>query len=118
MASSLYPQALGRKAKPDSVKLDMPYIKRELSRKGITPQLRTEHIAENPGGYHYSRYCQLYREWQKMTADPPLHLNHKAGEEMMVDWAGQTMQIIDRETGGCSMSTYSSPPCRPVTTCT
>lgn len=100
LESLLYPQALGRKAKPDSVRLDMPYIKRELSRKGVTLQLLwTEYIANNPGGYQYSRYCQLYREWQKRTADPSLHLNHKAGEEMMVDWAGQTMQIIDRETG-------------------
>ena len=100
LESLLYPQSLGRKAKPESVKLDMPYIKRELSRKGVTLQLLwTEYIANNPGGYQYSRYCQLYREWQQKTADPSLHIDHKAGEEMMVDWAGQTMQIVDRETG-------------------
>jgi transposase len=100
LESLLYPQALGRKAKPESAMPDMQYIKGELSRAGVTLQLLwTEYIADNPGGYQYSRYCQLYREWQKKTAEPWLHLDHKAGEEMMVDWAGQTMQIIDREAG-------------------
>jgi transposase len=100
LESQLYPQPLGRKAKPDSVKLDMQYVKRELTHKGVTLQLLwTEYIANNPGGYQYSRYCELYREWQQKTADPSLHIDHKAGEEMMVDWAGQTMQIVDRETG-------------------
>ena len=95
----LYPQPLGRRAKPDSVKMDMPYIQRELSRKGVTLQLLwTEYIAQNPGGYQYSRFCELYREWQK-SAEPSLHQDHKAGEKMMVDWAGQTITITDRETG-------------------
>lgn len=95
----LYPQPQGRKAKPESVKLDMVHIQRELSRKGVTLQLLwSEYMADNPGGYHYSRFCQLYRDWQK-TTDPYLHQNHKAGEKMMVDWAGQTMKIVDRETG-------------------
>ena len=49
----LHPQPLGRRAKPDSVKMDMPYIQRELSRKRVTLQLLwTEYIAQNPGGYH------------------------------------------------------------------
>jgi len=96
----LYPQPTGRRAKPDSAMPDMQFIKRELSREGVTLQLLwTEYIARCPGGYQYSRYCQLYREWQQRTADPSLHIDHKAGEEMMVDWAGQTMQIVDRETG-------------------
>lgn len=59
---------------------------------------RCRPIAEDSGGYQYSRYCRLCREWQERTADPSLNLDHKAGEEMMMEWAGQTMQIIDRET--------------------
>lgn len=29
-----------------------------------------------------------------------MHLNHKPGEVMQVDWAGQTAQLIDTDTGG------------------
>ena len=78
--------------------MDMPIHPAELSRKGITLQLSwTEYIAHNPSGYQYSHFCQLYRDWQR-NAEPSLHQNHKAGEKMMVDWAGQTIRIADRET--------------------
>lgn len=28
-----------------------------------------------------------------------MHINRKPGEQLEVDWAGQTAQIVDRNTG-------------------
>ena len=41
---------------------DWTAVHRELKRKHVTLLvLRDEYIAANPGGYSYSRYCELYR---------------------------------------------------------
>ena len=39
-------------------------IHKELKRKGVTLALLwEEYQAQHPGGYQYSRFCDLYREW-------------------------------------------------------
>ena len=43
-------------------------------------------------------FCEQYRNWVKKL-DSPLRQNHLAGEKMFVDFAGQTMDIIDTATG-------------------
>ena len=45
---------------------DWPTIHRELKRPGVTLQLIwEEHRAQHPAGYGYSRFCDLYRAWEK-----------------------------------------------------
>lgn len=71
----------------------------ELHKKGVTLRLLwMEYLDKFPNGYSYSRFCQLYQDWagkNKLT----MRLNHKAGEKMFVDYAGQTMPVIDPKTG-------------------
>ena len=44
---------------------DWPAIHRELKRKGVTLQLLWgEHRAAHPDGHGYSRFCELYRDWE------------------------------------------------------
>jgi len=52
----------------------------------------------HPDGYGYSRFCELYRLWAKKL-DPPMRLSHRAGEKIFVDYAGQTVRIVDPEIG-------------------
>jgi transposase len=74
-------------------------IHRELRRKGVTLRLLwLEYRETHPDGYGYSRFCELYRLWAKKL-DPPMRLTHKAGERLFVDYAGQTVPVIDPETG-------------------
>ena len=78
---------------------DWGYIKRELRRKDVTRRLLwLEYREAHPDGYGYSRFCELYRLWAKKL-DPPMRQDHKAGEKVFVDYAGQTMPVVDPETG-------------------
>jgi transposase len=57
-----------------------------------------EYKAVHPNGYQYSRFCDLYRQW-KDALDPVLRQEYKAGERTFVDYAGQTVPVVDPETG-------------------
>jgi transposase len=77
----------------------MEYLYRELKKKGVTLQLLWyEYKQENPEGYQYTQFCELYRRWVKKL-DVTLRQKHRAGEKLFIDYAGQTMPIIDPSTG-------------------
>lgn len=77
----------------------MEYLHQELKKKGVTLQLLWhEYKAANPDGYQYSRFCYHYRRWVK-TLDPCLHQHYRAGEKLFVDYAGQTVDVTDPQTG-------------------
>lgn len=78
---------------------DLERVHRELRRKGVTRMiLWQEYKLTHPDGYNYSRFCDLYREWQGML-DMPMRQRHTPGERMFVDYTGMTMPIIDATTG-------------------
>ena len=78
---------------------DWAHLHQELRRPGVTLRLLwVEYREANPDGYGYSQFCQHYQEWSQ-TLQPVMRLNHKAGEKMYVDYAGQTMPIVDPQTG-------------------
>ena len=78
---------------------DFSKIHHELRKKGVTLQLLwSEYIQGNSEGYTYSRFCQLYRIWEKKL-DVVMRQDHKAGEKLFVDYAGMTMPIVNRATG-------------------
>jgi transposase len=78
---------------------DMAYIHQELRRKGVTLQLLWwEYKQAHPDGLQYSQFCERYRQWQGKL-DVVLRQSHRAGEQMQVDFAGQTIPVVDRKTG-------------------
>jgi transposase len=69
------------------------------SHKYVTLQLLwEEHIEQHPGGYGYSRFCDLYRRWRRKL-DVVLRQEHRAGEKMFVDYAGATIPVENPATG-------------------
>lgn len=77
----------------------MDYLFREMKKKAVTLQLLWyEYKETNPDGYQYSQFCNLYRQWVKKL-DVTLRQEHRAGEKLFIDYAGQTFPIIDRRTG-------------------
>lgn len=46
----------------------------------------------------YTQFCKYYREYASATK-ATMHIDHKPGEKLEVDWAGQTATIIDSDTG-------------------
>ena len=96
----LYGRSSGgrRDARRDA--LDFAAMHKQLSaRKSLTlQQLWREYREAHPEGYGYSQYCELYREW-KARRSPVMLQEHKAGEKLFVDYAGQTVPVRDGETG-------------------
>ena len=78
---------------------DWSRIHGELRRRGVTLMLLwEEYRSEHPDGYGYSRFCDLYGEWSKgVTAT--MRQTHVAGEKLFVDFAGDTVPVIDGLTG-------------------
>ena len=75
------------------------YITKELKRPGVTLQcLWEEYLAEHPNGYGYSQFCFHFQTWRNRTA-LTMHLEHKAGDKMFVDFTGKKLSIVDKETG-------------------
>jgi len=76
-----------------------PYFAKELKRKGVTLKLLwEEYIVDNPGGYSYPRLTWHYRVWRQADK-ATMHMEHKAGDKMFVDFSGETLFIVDRKTG-------------------
>ena len=84
---------------------DWACVRRELKRKHVTLLiLWDEYIAANPGGYSYSRFCELYRSFEK-TLSVTIRQTHAAGERLFVDYAGDGVPVvIDRLTGEIRMA--------------
>ena len=79
---------------------DWRLVHKELKRKHVTLQiLWDEYIEQHPEGYRYSRFCEIYREWEaKLSLS--MRQTYLGGEKLFVDYAGDTVAvIIDRHTG-------------------
>ena len=68
---------------------------------GVTLQiLWEEYIKKNPEGYQYTQFCRHYKEWRKDSGElATMHINHKVGDKMFVDYAGKHLYITSKETG-------------------
>ncbi|HYG40268.1 MAG TPA: IS21 family transposase [Cytophagales bacterium] len=76
-----------------------PYLEKELKRVGVTRwTLWAEYKNKNPEGYTYSRFCHHFQQWQK-NKEVSMHLEHKAGDKVFVDYTGKKLEIVDRQTG-------------------
>ena len=94
----LFPSAARQSAEPP-VQPDWPSIHRERRRKGVTLRLLwEEYRATAPQGYGYSQFCELYRRWTGRLS-PSMRQQHIAGERLFVDFAGQTVEVIDPLSG-------------------
>ncbi len=78
---------------------DWALVHRELRRPSVTLALLwEEYRASAPEGFGYSWFCDLYKSWTGRLK-PTLRQVHVAGEKLFVDFAGQTLEVIDGLTG-------------------
>jgi transposase len=84
---------------PARAEPDWPSIHEELKRRSVTLVLLwQEYQAEHPGGYSYSRFCELHDRWRARLS-ATMRQRHAAGDKLFVDWAGDTVPVIDAATG-------------------
>ena len=78
---------------------DWSTLHRELKRPGVTiALLHEEYLACHPDGYGYSRFCDLFREFERRLS-PSMRQHHVAGDKVFVDYSGKKLAIIDPQTG-------------------
>ena len=76
-----------------------PYMERELKKTGVTRQyMWEEYYKKHPDGLKSSQFGEHYIRWAKRV-NPVMHMNHKAGDKLFVDYAGKTLQLTDEATG-------------------
>ena len=90
-------------APPSRKRPDYEYIHKEMAKCGVTLSLLWSEYCEscrqsNEVPLMYSQFCYYYQQFtlkNKVT----MHIHRKPGEQIEVDWAGQTTPVIDRVTG-------------------
>ena len=76
-----------------------PYMEKELKRTGVTKQLMwEEYFAQNPDGLRSSQFMDRYMKWTKKM-NPVMHMEHKAGDKLFIDYAGKKLTVVDKDTG-------------------
>ncbi len=76
-----------------------PAMEKQLRRRGMTvgKQFR-EFKALNPDTYAETSFYAYYNKWKKKV-HPSMHIEHKVGDKMYVDYAGATLPYVDTDTG-------------------
>ncbi|MBE5862409.1 MAG: IS21 family transposase [Lachnospiraceae bacterium] len=100
LTALLFPE---KELEPVQVMPDYERIHRELLRQGVTLRLLWEEYSDacretKKPPYMYSQFCKHYGDYvekNKLT----MHVQHKPGDKLMVDWAGTTLSIHDSVTG-------------------
>ena len=88
------------------VEPDYPYIHRELAKPGVTLTLLWEEYCRKcyEGGrtpYMSTQFGDKYRRWARITK-ATTRIQHKPGDAIQVDWAGDTVPVYDSVTGAQS----------------
>jgi transposase len=108
LEKTLYPAENNdmKELEPRFTEPDYEWIYREMKKRGVNMQLLwTEYMeGSTEGKYSYSQFNRRYRAWQRRQA-LSMKQEHKAGDKLFVDYAGQTVPVvIDRETGDVRMA--------------
>ena len=78
---------------------DWTLVDKEMRRKGVTMALLwEEYRAAHPDGFGYSWFCENYAAF-KSRLRPSMRQSHAAGEKVFVDFAGDTIDVVDPVTG-------------------
>ena len=85
---------------------DYAYCHKELTKPGVTLstlyqeyvfQCQSAHVPFYKRSYFFEKYADYVKK-NRLT----MHISHKPGDKVMVDWDGKTMSIINRYTGELS----------------
>ena len=75
-----------------------PEMIKDIKKVGVTTKiLWKEYRSVHVEGYSYSRFCHHFNKWRS-ALKVVMHLEHKAGEAMFCDYAGDKFPIYNRNT--------------------
>ncbi|MCH8317394.1 MAG: IS21 family transposase [Bacteroidetes bacterium] len=77
----------------------LPGYEKQLKKVGCTYQvLWFQYKSNYPAGYSYTQFKHHFHAWQDKQ-QVSMHVEHKMGDKLFVDYAGKKLQITDRVTG-------------------
>jgi transposase len=83
---------------------DYAAVDQELRRKGMTRLLLwKEFKTAHPDAMQYTAFCTGYRKWQSQSMRV-FRQTYTPGDKLFVDYAGQTVPIVDRYTGSVTQA--------------
>jgi transposase len=89
-----YIPGVRRRAEPD-----WSVLAREIKRPGVNLMVLWEEYRDaQPDSYGYSRFCDLFRAFEKRLS-PVMRQHHVAGDKLFVDYSGKKVPIADAVTG-------------------
>ena len=76
-----------------------PVMEKQLRRRGMTVARQfMEFKTLHPEAYGETSFYYYYNQWCKKV-NPAMHIEHKVGDKMYVDYAGVTLPYVDTDTG-------------------
>ncbi|MBN2420142.1 MAG: IS21 family transposase [Deltaproteobacteria bacterium] len=85
--------------KLETLRSYFPEMEKALKQKGITREyLWKKYLSEHPEGYRLSQFKEYYNRWRKQSGGV-MHIEHKSGDKMYVDYAGNRLEIVNPDTG-------------------
>lgn len=76
-----------------------PVMEKQLRRRGMTVAIQyREFKALHPECHGKTSFYLYYNQWRKKV-NPAMHIEHKVGDKMYVDFAGGTLPYADTDTG-------------------
>ena len=104
----------GRRAELDAL---LPEYAARLRQRGVTVRkLFEEYSREHPDGYRHANFGILLRRYMLQTKAVG-HVEHYAGDQMYVDFAGDRLEVIDEFTGNPRQVEVAILPCSHYTYC-
>lgn len=96
----LFPEDL---QSPVLVTPDYDHIHKEMLKSGVTLKLLWEEYVDScrcsgKPPYMYSQFCKLYQDYVNQN-HLTMHIRHKPGDKLMVDWVGTPLPLYDKVTG-------------------
>ena len=81
------------------VEPDWAQLAKEMKRPGVNLMvLWEEYRANESEGYGYSRFCDLFRGFEKCLS-PVMRQHHEAGDKLFVDYSGKKIGVLNKATG-------------------
>lgn len=88
-----------KQSKYDTFINKIDYYIKELSKPGVTRKLLwEEYVSEHSEHYQFTQFCHHLSMYIK-AQNPSMVLSHEAGDKMYIDFAGDKLHYIDKQTG-------------------
>lgn len=76
-----------------------PEMEKRLRKRGMTIHKQfLEFNKLHPDGYRETAFYEYYNLWRRKV-NPTMHIEHKVGDKVYVDFAGATLPYVDQDTG-------------------